>query len=314
MHHRQRDTEPARESVEMQETRHVGGDEQLRASLSIVGQSIETHPRRDRRLVDAERSAEAAAFIGTVEVRERQTAHGAQHGTNPIVSRLLKLARRREPESPQRVTPNVHRRLRVSLGAERGEAVEADDVVEVGAILRRPCCDAGAVVTERSCVHANMQRAATRKDDDRIVTPEGANESFERGGALVLEPRIGRRLAAARRARGDFDVDAETLQHPERRDGRAGAELIHETGREERDRHRSGVRAGAVPDGFASRGRSGASIRMTRYVALTEPVFVSPCSSLELMKMTSPGRAMCRVSPWSTSTVPLFTTMSSSCA
>ena len=61
---------PADQAVEVHQAGHVAGGEHLGAGLLVVGDAVQSHHTRDGFLVDGERAAEAAAFVGPLELGE----------------------------------------------------------------------------------------------------------------------------------------------------------------------------------------------------------------------------------------------------
>ena len=202
------------------------------------GPSSPRRPARPRRT-----SAEAAALVRPRELGELQPAHRAEQRAHLVERPDLQLARLRQPEPAQPVTADVHRDASVERRAQRRDRVHADLVVQVAcrtpSSARRPARPAESAVPPCATTSPACCFTCTAQLPDstmmRSYVGIHVDESRERRVPLAREARVGRRLAAARGALGNVHLDAEPLEHRQRRDRDLRIELVDVAGDEQRD-------------------------------------------------------------------------------
>jgi hypothetical protein len=105
-------------------------------------------------------------------------------------------------------------------------------------------------------VLAHHRYATARGPDDVVVRPEQTDELLGHGPGVVIAPRVGHRLAAARLLGGVFDgrVRRKMLEQRERSGAHPRVELVDVAGDEEADAHPSMmIEGGPLGDGGRQR-------------------------------------------------------------
>ena len=211
----------SREPVEVHQARHVGATRPpCAACVAIVAQSVAPHLRRHVRLADGERAAEAAALVGTRQLGDLRPCTAPNSARTLSNGWTAQLARLCEPESAQPVAADVNGDALLEHRAPSDASrVDADLVVEERAQLGRPIRDALRLPIEPPCATTSPACSFTctaQLPDSTMTARTSAYTStncVERRVSVPREARVRGRLAAARRALRDVDVDAEPLEH-----------------------------------------------------------------------------------------------------
>lgn len=232
----------AGQTLELEQTRHVGRGHDFGPRARVVGEPVEAHATRDGFLFDREEPAEATTFVAARERDELEAREGREQLARGVGARgLAGLARPPVAELPEGVTARVQPDLPGEAACEVGEACER---IRLDQELAELACLAGGLAgaasrDEMREMAADVRGTAAGGGDDDIVVGENRVEAAaEACGVLLLAGRD-EGLSAASLGLREIEGDPEGVEEPHDREADLGSQLIDVAGNEQADLHRA---------------------------------------------------------------------------
>ncbi len=207
----------------------VAAEQQLRAAALDRGGLVAHDGVRDRRVLDAERAAEAAAHVVAFEGLQLEPGDGAEQRARLVVHAELAQPRAAVVVRGAGVEPAPLRPVAHHVDEEARDLPSA-----FGHALR--ALGPRRVVGERfGVVRAHHADARARRRDDVVEALEGAHEVARDGGGVLRVAAVERGLPAAGLRRRHLDAAAGLAQQLQRREAHARAHRVDEAGDEQGD-------------------------------------------------------------------------------
>src|SRR6185437_6519037 len=179
----------AEDALEMHQTAHIGGRDELRAMFDMVGAPVLSHFYRDCFFRHAESSAKSTTFIDTIESYELEPPDHAQQPLQLREGRRHQFAHLCKMQTALPMTALMKTHL---MGKCCFEVFDLQYACEKFDKLENLFRDPGITME----VFLDMQYAAAGRGDDIVEVFEIFDEEFITASCEVFESRIGHGLSA----------------------------------------------------------------------------------------------------------------------